>query len=150
MKSSLSNTILCIAFILHISVEGRETSLANLYCCWLCYVLISGRRDIQESVTKPPSAVEVDHPYIQLLQGWDGRDEGTAKMVNQERGERRVIKETLDRRGHLDLACRGNLCEVGEDNMSNRTGYSTSLCRKSSWSKLYPTRRRSWSTVSAR
>ena len=35
MKSTLSNTILCIAFILHISVEGRETSLANLYCMLL-------------------------------------------------------------------------------------------------------------------
>ena len=36
--------------------------------------------------------------------------EGTAKMVNQKRGERRAIKETkgrLDRRGHPDLALPG-------------------------------------------
>ena len=30
--------------------------------------------DVQETVTQPPNAVEVDHSYIQLLQGRDGRD----------------------------------------------------------------------------
>ena len=31
-------------------------------------------RDVQETVTQPPNAVEVDYSYIQLLQGRDGRD----------------------------------------------------------------------------
>ena len=89
MKSSLilsscqqSVLPLCCTFLWKVEQIRQQNSYCfDLAICMLFLSLLDIRsqcrgvpRDIQETVTQPPKAVEVDHPYIQLLQGRDRRD----------------------------------------------------------------------------
>ena len=85
----------CLTFVLYISIEGRANlELGHMFISYN----ILGRsvevypRDVQETVTQPSNAVEVEQRYIQLLQGRDGRDGLPGKDGKDgepgERGER--------------------------------------------------------------